>query len=147
MNINAGGKQAILKDGYFIKRTRRRSRFGRGGGVFEQKIIHKMVDEQGVSKGIRNVLEERGIKTSGIYGDDLRNMLSEQQDFKEDKKWTRLILKVNELGGDGAYAPKYHPELQIPIEQGWCDAKKKFKDMQDFKSKRQRKWWNESIIV
>eukprot|EP01083_Nonionella_stella_P008956 25955_1 len=96
---------------------------------------------------IRNVLEERGIKTSGIYGDDLRNMLSEQQDFKEDKKWTRLILKVNELGGDGAYAPKYHPELQIPIEQGWCDAKKKFKDMQDFKSKRQRKWWNESIIV
>eukprot|EP01083_Nonionella_stella_P300793 1028675_1 len=95
-----------------------------------------MVDEQGVSKGIRNVLEERGIKTSGIYGDDLRNMLSEQQDFKEDKKWTRLILKVNELGGDGAYAPKYHPELQIPIEQGWCDAKKKFKDMQDFKIKK-----------
>eukprot|EP01083_Nonionella_stella_P240622 841064_1 len=31
---------------------------------------------------------------------------------------------------------KYHPELQIPIEQGWCDAKKKFKDMQDFKIKK-----------
>ena len=42
------------------------------------------------------------------------------------------MIKIRELGAEGLYAPKYHSELQLPIENAWCDAKRTFRNEQDF---------------
>eukprot|EP01084_Bolivina_argentea_P281874 482374_1 len=126
MNINPGGKQARMKDGWFIRRVRR------GGKLRPKKIKQSMINDDDKPKGVRQVLQERGIDTKGIYGDELREILSKYPDFVEDAKNSRLMLKLKELGALGDYCAKYHSELQLPIEQAWCDGKRGFRNTQDF---------------
>ena len=52
MNLGAGGDQAILRDGYYMKEGR--------------KILQSMVGENGIPKGIEAVLRERGLWKEGL---------------------------------------------------------------------------------
>ena len=58
------GKQRLMRDGY------------RDGKV------QKMVDAQGVAKGLRVVLEERGVDTRSMGADQMRRTLKSFPDFK-----------------------------------------------------------------
>ena len=47
--------------------------------------VQKMVDGNGVSKGMRRVLEERSINTARMSADDMMVVLANHSDFKEKK--------------------------------------------------------------
>ena len=64
MNVNPGGKQRIMRDGWW------------GGKA--QKMNYAI----GIPKG-RVVLEERGIDTRGMNGDQMRAIIGSHPDFKD----------------------------------------------------------------
>ena len=41
-----------------------------------------MITSSGVFKGLHSVLEERGVNTHGMNGDEIRKVLGERPDFK-----------------------------------------------------------------
>lgn len=64
-NIKPGGKQAIMRDTVWAGRPQR------------------MVFESGVAKGMKAVLEERGINTAQLVGDQI--ILQNHDDFRNEK--------------------------------------------------------------
>ena len=67
MNVNPGGKQRVMRDGWW--------------GGKPQKMNYTL----GVPKGIRVILEERGVDTRGKKADELREILRNHPDFKNEK--------------------------------------------------------------
>ena len=61
MNVEDGGKQPFMRDTVWHGHTQ------------------KMVTDEGVQKGMRTVLEERGINTRGLNADKLRQILQQYQ--------------------------------------------------------------------
>ena len=79
-----------------------------------------MVMEDGRPKGMKRVLEERGINTSKMSGDDMRIVLANHDDFKTEKTIVKHLL--NQRGHVVLFIPKFHCELN-PIERVWGQAK------------------------
>eukprot|EP01084_Bolivina_argentea_P310556 537424_1 len=117
MNVNPGGKQHKLRNGWYID----------SHGV-EQ--IHKMVDDDGIAKGMKQILIERGINVIGLKKDDLKRLLKKQPDFIDAAKHTILSDYIKARGHLSKYGIKYHPELAGSIENYWMFAKKDFRDNQ-----------------
>ncbi len=103
MNVNPGGKQSKLRDTQWNGQAQR------------------MVNPNGEPKGLRQVLEERGVDTSGMIAQKLRETLGKFSDFASQK--TILQEKIEGRGHVCLYFPKYHCEIN-PIERNWCHAKK-----------------------
>lgn len=71
--------------------------------------------------GLRVVLEERGIHTETIVGDQMRKLLSFHPDFQSKK--SRIERYLQEKGHIAYLLPKYHHELN-PIEIVWAQSKR-----------------------
>lgn len=103
MNVNPGGKQRVMRDGWWDGKP--------------QKMNYAL----GVPKGMRVVLEERGINTQLMTADRMREILSGHPDFLNEKSLIERFL-VEERGHVVRMLPKFHCELN-PIERVWAQAK------------------------
>lgn len=104
MNVNPGGKQRVMRDGWWAGKP--------------QKMNYSL----GVPKGMRAVLEERGINTQNMNADKLREVLGSHPDFKNEKSTIERFL--GEEKRHVVYMlPKFHCELN-PIERVWAQAKR-----------------------
>lgn len=92
MNVKPGGKQRLMRDGWW------------GGKP------HAMKYSNGVAKGLRVVLEERGVNTNGMDGDKMRQVLGSHPDFKHEK--SRIERFLSERGHIVYLLPKYHFPLK-----------------------------------
>jgi transposase len=103
MNVKPGGKQPRKHD------------------TFWSGEMQSMVDSSGVPKGMRLVLQERGICTDTLVAEDMRIILRNHPDFQNEKP--RIISFIKANGHRGYFLPKFHPELN-PIERNWGQAKR-----------------------
>ena len=103
MNVNPGRKQWKMCDGWW------------GGKPYPMMT-------NGVPKGLRLVLEERGVNTRGMTADKMRESLSVHPDFKNEKSRVERFL-MEEKGHIVYLLPKYHCELNR-IESVWAQAKR-----------------------
>ena len=103
MNVNPGGKQRKMRD-----------------TVWRGKV-QSMNDRHGVPKGIRQVLKERGVDTTGMTAEKMRATLASMEDFKLEKSLIEHFLIKG--GHIPAFLPKFHPELN-PIERVWAQLKR-----------------------
>ena len=103
MNVGPGGKQAVMRptvwNGY----------------------IQTMVLPDGQAKGMKLILQERGVDTTGMKADAMRAKLKTYSDFKNQK--TILEEFIERRGHLCIFYPKFHCELS-PIERVWCHSKK-----------------------
>ena len=133
MNLNPGGKQAKMRDGWFLQDG--------------QKVIQPMsfpVDHPqfpGQPKGMKWVLQERGLWISslkmkcrdkclvGSIGCCAKKLLEIQPDFREQHS---LVQEVIESAGHLCiFLPKFHCELNF-IEYFWGAIKKYLRDHCDY---------------
>ena len=103
MNVYPGGKQPVMRDTIWNGETQ------------------QMVQHDGTPKGMKLVLQERGVDVKGMNADKMRQKLNEFPDFANQP--TILEELVRSRGHICLYLPKYHCELN-PIERNWCHAKK-----------------------
>lgn len=85
--------------------------------------VQKLVDDDGVPKGMLKILEERGFNQTAlkkIKVDDMRMILKNHDDFKNEKTIVEHYLLS--LGHSVRFIPKFHCELN-PIERVWGQAK------------------------
>ena len=80
-----------------------------------------MVMLDGSAKGLRTILQERGINTSTLKADDMRIILSNHDDFVNEK--TQVEHYVISRGFQCYFLPKFHCELN-PIERVWGQSKR-----------------------
>ena len=83
MNVNAGGKQRKMRDGWW--------------GGQPQAMNFAL----GIPKGLRRVLEERGVNTRGMGADKMRAILGSHPDLKNKK--SRIERFVTEEKGHTVY--------------------------------------------
>ena len=102
MNVRPGGVQPRMRDTMWAGK------------------VQKMIFDDGTPKGMKRVLEERGINTSRMVGEDMRTVLSWHDDFKNEK--TIVEHYLNGRGHIVLFIPKFHCELN-PIERVWGQAK------------------------
>ena len=111
MNVGIGGKQPLMKDGYYTNPA---------GEVVAQPMVFRGGPNQGVAKGLKQVCLERfgpeAIK--GKKQDGLVEMLGKEPDFKQQKP--QLVEVVEAAGGKVMFGTKFHPEL-MPIENSYRD--------------------------
>ena len=103
MNISNGGKQPHMRDTVWDGR------------------VQRMTLDDGSQKGMRAVLEERGVDTAKMKADEMREELKKFPDFTSDVPIVQEMIE--ERGHMCMFIPKYHCELN-PIERCWCHAKK-----------------------
>ena len=103
MNVNPGGKQRVMHDGWWNGKP--------------QPMNYAI----GVAKGLRVVLEERGVNTQGMNGDKMKEILGSHPDFKNEKsRVERFLMEKQHI----VYLlPKFHCELN-PIERVWAQSKR-----------------------
>ena len=104
MNVNPGGKQRVMRDGWW--------------GGKPQSISFAV----GIPKGMRRVLEERGVDTRGMKAEDMHAAPSSHQDFTNEKSAIECFL-MEEKGHIVYRLPKFHCELN-PIERVWSQSKR-----------------------
>ena len=102
MNVNPGGSQPAMRDTTY------------------NGTVYKLVDANGVPKGMRRVLIERGVDVRGMKASDMRRVLGEMSDFKYEK--TKVEKYLGARGHKVIFIPKFHCELN-PIERCWGHAK------------------------
>lgn len=102
MNVFPGGVQAKLRDTVWAGK------------------VQTMVFSLGVPKGMKQVLEERGINTTTLRADDMRKILANHDDFRTEK--TILETFLSEKGHTCLFLPKFHCEFN-PIQRVWGEAK------------------------
>lgn len=79
----------------------------------------KHITEEGVAKGLRTILNERGVNTSTMKADDMRIILPNHIDF------IKKSIVEHYCSGRGHliyFLPKFHCELNA-IERVWTQAK------------------------
>jgi hypothetical protein len=76
MNVNPGGKQPKMRDGWYK----------RDGVVIHQPLCLP----DGTPKGLKLVLEERGIVITGMKQEDMERRLSEEEDFLNPKPFLQV---------------------------------------------------------
>ncbi|KNZ74147.1 hypothetical protein J132_07794 [Termitomyces sp. J132] len=129
MNVNPGGKQAHLQDGWYEFNGQR----------ITQKMVfpHDHPEYPDMPKGLHQVLTERGIDTQGLCGKCKNKckadttaccclqILSNQPDFKLQKSLVQEIIEAE--GHLCILLPKFHCELNF-IEFFWGAVKKYLHD-------------------
>ena len=86
-----------------------------------EKVVQSMVLDDGVtSKGVKRVLEERGLSIPKMKIKEARKLLSEQEDFRSQKEL--LAETVSNAGYLIDFYPKFHCEFNY-IEMFWGAAK------------------------
>ena len=76
---------------------------------------------EGRPKGAALVLEERGYDTKGLKLEEMRAILAEHDDFKNEK--CRVDTFLSNRGHTCVLIPKFHCELN-PIERVWSQSKR-----------------------
>ena len=100
MNVNPGGKQRAMRDGWW--------------GGKPQSMNYAL----GIPKGLRVIVEERGVNTKGMNSNKMREVLGSFPDFKNEK--SRIERFLTEEKQHIVYMlPKYYCELN-PIERVWA---------------------------
>ena len=102
MNVHPGGAQPRMRDTVWVRR------------------VQKMALYDGTPKGMKMILEERGINTATMKADDMRIVLSCHDDFRTEK--TLVEKFISNEGHQVEFLPKFHCELN-PIERVWGQAK------------------------
>ena len=93
MNVSDGGKQPFLRD-----------------TVWDGKP-QKLVTPEGIQKGLKSLLEERGVNTAKLKKDEMIKIVEEMRDFKFQKtKVEELILNKDHRV---MFIPKFHRELNL----------------------------------
>jgi len=121
LNLHDGNKstaKAFMRDGYFYNAN-------------NEKIIQRMVKSNGEHKGIKSILMERGLWRPSLKFDSARQLLSEQEDFKEQRKlaWVKEVgIQANHIV---VFLPKFHPEFNF-IERYWGIAKRYARERCDY---------------
>ncbi|THU76036.1 hypothetical protein K435DRAFT_705816 [Dendrothele bispora CBS 962.96] len=130
MNMRPGGKQAIMRDGWYYDCNKK-------------KVVQRMVDEHGVAKGMKQVLVERGLWRQGLImqcSDKLcaiesrkncccTRILDLQPDFQAQKSLVHETIE--EAGHLCIFLPKFHWEL-IFIEFFWGAVKRYLREHCDY---------------
>ena len=80
MNVFPGGKQRIMRDTEYKGRVQQ---------------MYTVQGGQKVAKGMKMVLEERGISTAGKNGNWMRETLKEHPDFKHEKSMIERFLDIS----------------------------------------------------
>lgn len=75
MNVRDGGKQPVLRD----------TEFEDDNGNQQKQLMYTIVKGRKVPKGMKTVLTERGIDTSGMKAPNMVAALNAQPDFIEEK--------------------------------------------------------------
>ncbi len=88
--------------------------------VFDGKV-QKLVTDSGIPKGMKLVLQERGVDSLGMNALKMREVLGSHEDFRSVK--TLVEELVESRSHICLFYPKFHCELNA-IEQCWCHAKK-----------------------
>ncbi len=88
MNVQPGGKQPKKR------------------GTTWARQPQSLVDEDGVPKGMKQVLKERGIHTERMLADDMCSVLSNHKDFRKEKTIVEHILIAR--GHQVFFIPKFH---------------------------------------
>ena len=105
MNVGPGGQQPKMHDTVWGP----------------DKTPQKMVLPDGRPKGLKLVLEERGVCTTNMKKQDMIARLSEEEDFRSEACQAVMFLRSK---GDRAFLlPKFHCELNS-IERVWGQAKR-----------------------
>ena len=102
MNVNPGGSQPRMRETVW------------------NGTVQKMILPDGKPKGMKKVLEERGVDVRKMKAQDMRKKLREMHDFKYEK--TKVETLITARGHCCIFNPKYHCELN-PIERVWGYAK------------------------
>ena len=103
MNLSSGKKQPTMRDTVWNGRP------------------FKMVFPDGKPKGLKVVLEERGVNCAGLKRAEMVAILEKHDDFANEK--SLLERAIEGRGHICRFLPKYHCELN-PIERVWCVAKR-----------------------
>lgn len=103
MNVKPGGMQPKMRTTMWAGK--------------EQKMCY----DNGTPKGMRAVLEERGINTETLIGPQMQVILSNHEDFKSEKP--KVIHFLENKGHMALFLPKFHPEMN-PIERVWAQSKR-----------------------
>ena len=105
MNVKPGGKAPVMRPS---------SLYTINGAP------QTMTLSDGRPKGLRMVLEERGVNTHKLVKEQMIEILASHDDFRNEKnKVERLLVRFNYRA---MFIPKFHPELN-PIERVWGRAK------------------------
>ena len=88
-----------------------------------------MVYADGIPKGMKQVLIERGIDVRGMKANNMRNLLSGMDDFKYEK--TKVEKYLCGRQHKAIFIPKFHCELN-PIERCWGHAKRYTREHCDY---------------
>jgi hypothetical protein len=112
MNLKPGGAQPHQRDTEY---TDHKNLHGHGA----DKKYHQSIG----NKGLRQVLEERGVHVGTKTKKVLVEILEEYDDFSQDDFWLDRIFAARPAGHVCIFAPKCHPELQGPIEMCWARVK------------------------
>ena len=111
MNVNPGGAQPPMRDTQW------------------NGSVQKMVLKDGTPKGMRQVLEERGVNVAGMKAADMRKALGDMDDFSFEK--TKVETYIQGKGHRCIFIPKYHCKLN-PIERVWGYAKRYTREYCDY---------------
>ena len=103
MNAKPGGAQPVMHDTYYNGK------------------LQRMVLPDGTPKGLRLVLEERGVNVKGMKLEDMQAKMAMYSDFQDEKSSIERYLHGR--GHGCIMLPKYHCELN-PIERCWAQAKR-----------------------
>ena len=76
MNVGPGGKQRVMRDGFW------------DGKPFP-------MNRNGVPKGLKAVLEERGVSTQHMNADKMREILGNHSDFKMRNQELNIFKQKN----------------------------------------------------
>jgi transposase len=88
--------------------------------ITHELVLQNMQTEEGLQKGVNNILIERGLWVHGMKLDEAREMLSAQPDFASQREWLKEV--VENAGHTILYFPKFHCELNF-IEMAWSYVK------------------------
>ena len=102
MNVNPGGKQPKMHETVWAGKPQ------------------KMSFNLGVPKGMKQVLKERGFNADVLNGTQMREILKNHDDFRNEKP--KVITFLASKGHTALFLPKFHPEIN-PIERVWAQSK------------------------
>ena len=113
MNVKPGGEQPVMRVSPFVVNG----------------APQRMVLPDGTPKGLKMVLEERGVDVRKMKKEDMVAKLATFDDFKNEKNKVQRLLIQFEIRA--LFLPKFHPELN-PIERVWGKAKVYTRDRCDY---------------
>lgn len=110
MNLNPGGKQPEMHDSYYQTAD---------GEVIQQS----MVDNTGVPKGVKQILQERGLWKSAMHLAEARSVLQLQPDFRGEICILQRTVEAAASHFKFHLIPKFHCEFN-PVELVWAFMKR-----------------------